>query len=476
MDKLAQVVALVRAGAAVCSHSGQVTPGGVFVAVPGTAVDGTRFVPEAVARGAVAVVVARDRLVAVPAGVVLAAVDDPREALGVLAAAAYGGEGYPRLVGITGTNGKTTTSYLVEAILRAAGKRVGVLGTVACRWPGQSLPAAMTTPDTLTLHHLLGQMQQAGVDTAVLEVSSHALHQHRLAGLMVEVGVFTNLSQDHLDYHQTMEEYFAAKARLFLHPQHRCQQAAINADDPWGQRLLASRPEALSFGLRSEAAMRGRVVHMDLSGMRLEMQWGGTRWEVTSPLVGAYNAENLLAAQAAGLLLGLSPEDFPAALAKAQGAPGRLERVPHPRGVHVFVDYAHTPDALDKVCATLRTVSGEGRLIVVFGCGGDRDASKRPRMGEAVARHADVAVVTSDNPRSEDPQAIINAIMPGLAAAPRVLREADRRVAIGLALAEARPGDAVLIAGKGHETVQIVGQERLPFSDVVVATELAQCS
>ncbi|MDK2873153.1 MAG: UDP-N-acetylmuramoyl-L-alanyl-D-glutamate--2,6-diaminopimelate ligase [Desulfomicrobiaceae bacterium] len=473
MDDLRQIEDLVRRGARLCSHSGQVTAGDVFIALPGTHVDGARFVPDAVSRGAVAVVTARG--VAVPAGVLHAEVENPAQTLGELARIAYGGAGYPCVVGITGTNGKTTTTYLVEAILAASGRKVGVVGTVACRWPGNEAPSSMTTPDVLTLHQTLGRMARDGVDTVVLEVSSHALHQNRLAGIAVEIGVFTNLTQDHLDYHHTMEEYFAAKALLFHAQGKACRLAAINADDPWGRRLAQSRPDAVTFGLAEHADVRGCVQRMDLTGMRLAMTWQGRRWEVASPLVGAYNAQNLLAAQTVGLLLGLDPNTFAVALEHAGGAPGRLERVPHPRGVHVFVDYAHTPDALDKVCATLRAV-GKGRLIVVFGCGGDRDPGKRPLMGEAVARHAHVAVVTSDNPRSEDPEAIIDAVMPGLAQAPRVLRESDRRTAIALALAEARPGDAVLIAGKGHESVQIIGQRRLPFSDVAVARELAACA
>lgn len=473
MDKLQQIEDLVRRGAGLRSHSGQVTAGDVFVALPGTRVDGARFVSHAVSRGAVAVVTARG--VEVPSGVLHAEVDNPAQTLGALAQIAYGGAGYPRVVGITGTNGKTTTTYLAEAILAACGHKVGVVGTVACRWPRHETPASMTTPDILSLHQLLGRMAHDGVDTAVLEVSSHALHQNRLAGIAVEVGVFTNLTQDHLDYHHTMEEYFTAKALLFQVQGKACRWAAVNIDDPWGQRLAQIRPDAVTFGMAAHAVLRGSVQRMDLSGMCLATCWKGRRWEVVSPLVGDYNAQNLLAAQAVGLVMGLDPDTFAPALAGACGAPGRLERVSHAGGVHVFVDYAHTPDALDKVCATLRTV-GNGRLIVVFGCGGDRDPGKRPRMGEAVARHAHVAVVTSDNPRSEDPEAIIEAIMPGLARAPRVLREPDRRAAIALALAEAQPGDAVLIAGKGHESVQIIGQERLPFSDVAVARELVACA
>jgi UDP-N-acetylmuramoyl-L-alanyl-D-glutamate--2,6-diaminopimelate ligase len=474
MDNWQHILRLVEAGAGIQMDSRKVQAGDIFCAVPGVHTDGAQFIPHALAQGAAGVVVGPKARDAVPAGVPYAVVEDPLAALGELARLAWGKAGYPALVGVTGTNGKTTTTYLVEALLQRSGRRPGVMGTVACRWPGEEQPATMTTPDPITLHRILGRMAADGVDCVVLEVSSHALQQRRLAGLEVEVGVFTNLTQDHLDYHGTMDAYFAAKSRLFLDPASACRRAVVNADDPWGRKLLAARPDALTFGLQETADLRGCVRTMGLAGMDLELHWNGRTHSLHSPLVGMFNASNILAAIGVAIALDLPPAAWDA-LETAVGAPGRLQRIPHPRGVHVFVDYAHTPDALEKVCATLRALE-PGRLLVVFGCGGDRDAGKRPLMGAAAARYAHVVVVTSDNPRSEDPEAIIDAIMPGLAGAPQVVQEVDRRQAIARALAEARPGDAVLIAGKGHERVQILGNQTIPFSDVQVAQELAQCT
>jgi UDP-N-acetylmuramoyl-L-alanyl-D-glutamate--2,6-diaminopimelate ligase len=333
-----------------------------------------------------------------------------------------------------------------------------------------SIPSTLTTPDCLSLHELIGRMAADGVECVVMEMSSHALDQDRVAGLPVEVGVFTNLTQDHLDYHGDMEHYFAAKERLFLDAGAGCLHGLVNLDDGYGRRLKARRSDLLGFGIdATDAGLRGEIRESGTWGMDLVMHYEGRSWNVRTGLVGRHNVMNLLAAAGAGLLLGLAPEQLEC-LSSATGAPGRLERVPNSRGLDIFVDYAHSPDALEKVSVALKAM-GFARLITVFGCGGDRDATKRPLMGQAVARHADMVVLTSDNPRTEDPESILDQIEPGLSQAARVLREADRRKAICLAIHAMRPGDALLIAGKGHEDYQIVGTEKRHFSDFEVVRE-----
>lgn len=468
--QLNQVVEMLRNGAGLHTHSGTVRPGGVFVAVSGSRVDGARFIDDAVAGGARVVIHAEGARIAPRDGVETIAVSNPTETLGLLARAAFGTETrVPRVIGVTGTNGKTTTAHLVEYLLAHNGLRTGLIGTVSCAWNGRSEPSTMTTPDCLSLHRIVGDMVRDGVDCLVMEVSSHALDQDRIAGLPVEVGVFSNLTQDHLDYHRTMDAYFEAKAKLFWDPVRRCAKGLVNVDDPYGMKLLAGRRDLLGYGLTSGAELRGTVMASGPWGMLLAMSHAGRSWELRTDLVGPHNAYNLLACQGAGLLLGLEPEQMQV-LADAPGAPGRLERVPNKQGLDIFVDYAHTPDALEKVSAALKTM-GFARLITVFGCGGDRDAAKRPLMGQAVARHADIAVLTSDNPRSEDPESILDQVEPGLADAARVIREVDRRAAIGAAIDCMRPGDALLIAGKGHEDYQIIGVTKIHFSDFEVVRE-----
>lgn len=468
---LQNVLEMLRGGTGLRTHSGAVTPGDVFVALSGTRVDGARFIEDAVARGARVVVHKEGVTVAPVEGVSTLAVPNPAQTLGVLARAACGTESrLPRIVGVTGTNGKTTTAHLVHFLLSANGLMTGLIGTVHCSWPGAKVAATMTTPDCLSLHGIIGRMVRDGVQDLVMEVSSHALDQERTAGLPMAVGVFSNLTQDHLDYHGDMERYFEAKARLFLDGPARCARGLVNVDDEYGRRLKMMRPDLLGFGLDSEdAELRCRIVSAGPKGMALGISHGANAWELRTSLVGRHNAYNLLSAVGTGLLLGLTPAQCDV-LSQAPGAPGRLERVPNTRDLNIFIDYAHTPDALEKVSVALKSM-GFKRLITVFGCGGDRDASKRPLMGAAVARHADVAVVTSDNPRTEDPESILDQIEPGLAGARLVLREVDRRKAIALAVESMQPGDALLIAGKGHEDYQIIGTEKRHFSDFEVVRE-----
>jgi len=473
MDRinLQTVLDMLRSGTGLRTHSGAVAPGDVFVAMAGTRVDGARYIHDAVARGARVVVHGPGVEVSGVGGAFCLEVDSPAQTLGVLARAACGTESrLPSIIGITGTNGKTTTAHLVHTLLSENGKAAGLIGTVHCSWPGVDVPATMTTPDCLSLHGIIGRMTRDGVETVVMEVSSHALDQERTAGLPMDVGVFTNLTQDHLDYHGDMERYFEAKARLFLDGPARCARGLVNVDDEYGRRLKMLRPDLLAFGIDSgDAGLRGDILDAGTWGMQLGIRHGDRRWQLRTALVGRHNANNLLAAVGAGVLMGLGPDQC-ACLAQATGAPGRLERVPNARDLHIFIDYAHTPDALEKVSAALKSM-GFNRLITVFGCGGDRDASKRPLMGQAVARHADVVVVTSDNPRTEDPESILDQIAPGLANARRVLREVDRRKAIALAVECMKPGDALLVAGKGHEDYQIIGTEKRHFSDFEVVRE-----
>ncbi|MBD5538729.1 MAG: UDP-N-acetylmuramoyl-L-alanyl-D-glutamate--2,6-diaminopimelate ligase [Desulfovibrio sp.] len=474
------LLAAVRAGEReVRADSRAVRPGDIFVAVPGESVDGTRFIPQAVEAGA-GIIVCRPGAAqgAGAASCHFIAHEDPREALWRLAAARWRTEDLPlRVVGITGTNGKTTTAALLEHLFTAAGHRVGVLGTVTYRWPGHSEAAPLTTPDPLSLHAMLARMADAGVDMVFMEVSSHALAQQRVSGVPFAGAAFTNLTQDHLDFHENMESYFKAKARLFLELPRAGKVMAVNADDPWGRRLLELCPDALSYGLGRGAPGRrhlwGELLSSGTAGTQLRMRLDGEEWEVRSPLVGAFNAANLLTAQAMALELGLAPAAM-GALEDFTGVCGRLERVDNPRGLHVFVDYAHTPDALVNVLTALRG-AGFARIVTVFGCGGNRDRTKRPLMGEAVARHADVAVLTSDNPRNEEPEAILQDVLPGLAGAREVVVEADRRAATARALAMLGPEDALLIAGKGHEDYQIIRGVKHHYSDQEVVRELLRC-
>jgi len=385
-----------------------------------------------------------------------------------------------QLVGVTGTNGKTTVSYLVEACARAAGQPTGVIGTVTHRFPGVERAAAHTTPESTTLQAMLGEMRDAGTKLVVLEVSSHALAQERVAGLRFAAAGFTNLTRDHLDYHGDMAGYFAAKRRLFVEHLALDGVAVVNAHDPWGARLadqLGPGRTTWRYGTRVEDQLRAESAELSIAGITAAVQTPRGPLALRSPLVGAHNLENLLCAAGLALAAGLPLAAVEAGLSTCRGAPGRLERIDG-RGLSVFVDYAHTDDALSRALEALRSLQPR-RLLLVFGCGGDRDRGKRPLMGAVAGNGADLAIVTSDNPRSEDPLRIISEIEPGLTAAGRPRRtaaeavagepgyvvEPDRRAAIELALACARPGDALLIAGKGHESTQLVGAERRYFDD-----------
>ncbi|BBD08549.1 UDP-N-acetylmuramoyl-L-alanyl-D-glutamate--2,6-diaminopimelate ligase [Desulfovibrio ferrophilus] len=472
-----ELLAKVADGLMVRSDSRAVQPGEVFVAIPGASTDATAYVPDAVARGA-AYVVARSGQ-HMPAGTKAKLIvhENPRRALGELAAAYFKTrEKGLTVVGITGTNGKTTISYMLEHLLAHAGHKVGVIGTVSYRWPGFTLEAPLTTPDCWQLHELVSNMAGSGVDTVVMEVSSHALDQDRIWGLDYDVAVLTNITQDHLDYHGNMDSYFRAKAKLFEEISKPGKVAILNADDSYGRILLQRYNPAIGYGLRypnvgEGKGLSGEIRSMNSNGLVLKMKFGDDSWELSSPLIGRHNASNLLAVQGVGLALGLKPKKLKA-LEKFMGVPGRLERIENNRGLNIFVDYAHTPDALDNVLSGVRELDFK-RLLCVFGCGGNRDKAKRPLMAEAVCRHSDVAVLTSDNPRHEVPLEIMNDVRPGLGGCAEVIEDPDRRQAIAKAIAEMGPRDVLIVAGKGHETYQDIGGERFPFNDAEVIRELA---
>jgi UDP-N-acetylmuramoyl-L-alanyl-D-glutamate--2,6-diaminopimelate ligase len=465
----------VRNGLAVRTHSAQVQAGDVFIALPGTRHDGTLYIDQALERGAAYIVANNVNRWAHDLSAEFLVHPSPRQALGELAAARFGtGNASMKVVGITGTNGKTTTCYLIEHLLTSAGKKVGVIGTVNVRWPGHCHDVGMTTPDCWTVHEFLARMREDGIEVVCMEVSSHALDQERVAGINFDLAVFTNLTQDHLDYHHDMESYFLAKARLFQETDKGVPFGIINADDSYGRRLLQEGTFCMGYSLEAGEGdnwLVGNLASCTRNGLELSMTHDRSRWSLTSHLVGRHNGMNLLAAQAVGLYLGL-PVEAMQALQTFTGVPGRLQRVVNPRGLDIFVDYAHTPDALEKVCQALRALDFH-RLHVVFGCGGDRDPSKRPIMGAAVAVHADVAIVTSDNPRHEDPETIIDQILPGMAdLSASLIREVDRKRAIARAIEGMDSGDVLLIAGKGHETYQQIGDRKYPFDDVRVVEDL----
>jgi len=450
---------------AVQSDSRAIQPGDVFVAVRGLRSDGHAFVAAAIERGAAAVVVEREVEAAVPQAIV----ENGAEALGVMVGHALGDPARAMtMIGITGTNGKTTTTYLVEAALIAAGHRPGVIGTVAYRWGGPggtSIDAPYSTPTPQILHEALAKMRDAGCTHVVMEATSAALDMRRLAGLRFAVGAFSNLTQDHLDVHGTMEAYRDAKRLLFAHHLEG-GTAVINVDDPEGPGMAAAAPgRVLRVSSKGAAAADLCVIAQDSTVRGITARIATPSGELAieaRPLIGQYNVDNIALAVGICEALGLPHEAIARGIAQLRGVPGRVERVANEARLDIFVDYAHTPDALRNVLSTLRPLA-KGRLVCVFGCGGDRDPTKRPRMGAAVAELADLAVVTSDNPRTEDPRAIIDQILPGV---PRpFLVEVDRRTAIRAAIAEATPGDIVVIAGKGHEDYQILGTTKHHFDD-----------
>src|SRR6184192_4601022 len=444
----------------------------LFVSIRGEKSDGHQFVDQAIEQGA-SVIVAEREIVSPRATCLV--VDDSREALADLSAVFYGMPARKlKMAAVTGTNGKTTTTFLIKHICEKAGMRCGLLGTVRYEIGERVLPAARTTPESLDLQELLSQIANAGCRRAAMEVSSHALAQERTRGIEWDVAVFTNLTQDHLDFHGTMENYFEAKAKLFeqLAQQQKKKKpiAVINIDDRYGQQLLQridKKVSVVTFGMGASADFRASNYRMEFAGTSYQLDARGKSYLVRVPLIGRFNVANSLAALAAATALGVGLREAVLSLAKSPQVPGRLEIVPAKRQFQVFVDYAHTPDALLNVLKTLRQLEPR-RLIVVFGCGGDRDREKRPLMAQVVDQKADFAIITSDNPRKEDPDAIIAEIEKGFRSNHHE-KITERAQAIARAVEIAQPRDIVLIAGKGHEAYQEFADYTVPFDDIQVS-------
>jgi UDP-N-acetylmuramoyl-L-alanyl-D-glutamate--2,6-diaminopimelate ligase len=453
--------------------SRKVSRGTLFAALHGAKQDGLEFVAAAARKGAVAVLSDRQP----KEDLAWLEAKDPRAALADLAAAHYGRPAEKlTLAGVTGTNGKTTTAFLIDAGLRRASRVTGLLGTVETRVAGRPREATLTTPESLDLQRLLREMVDEGVTHVSLEASSHALVQDRLRGLLFRAAVFTNLTRDHLDYHKGFDEYFEAKRLLFTKHLHPEGTAIVNVDDEHGRALAVSLDDdrCRTFGFEGAAYYRPEDLEISLSGMRFRCASPLGSVAIQSPLVGHFNVSNLLGAFGALVALGLSPQEAASGVGGLEGVPGRMERVDAGQDFAVIVDYAHTDDALRNALDTLRSLRPK-RLITVFGCGGDRDRSKRPLMGSVAAQRSDLVIATSDNPRTEDPAGILAEIAQGFKNQPAPFHlVVDRREAIEIAIRAARSGDAVVIAGKGHEATQTIRDKKLPFDDRLVAREILQ--
>jgi len=469
----------------VADDSRKVVAGGLFIAVSGNAADGHRFISQAVAAGASALLV--DNTVDVADGIPCVVAECTRPLVGEIASRFYGNPSRMlKVSGVTGTNGKTSTTYIAEAMLKSTGQSVGVIGTINYRYADKVIPARVTTPGPVELQEMLAEMEASGVRHCVFEVSSHALDQGRVTGIEFDCAIFTNLSRDHLDYHSNMDEYRKAKSLLFNHYLQNSPKsertAVINMDSPDSAAMLPGFDGTVirtSVDGNPQADMLLSEIEYDLTGSSALISWRGRSHRIKTPLLGKHNLYNILGVIALGVSYGLSLDTACHGACACANIPGRLERVANDLGIHVFVDYSHTPDALEKTLQVLASLC-KGRLICVFGCGGDRDRGKRPIMGRIAGEIAHLAVVTSDNPRTEEPESILDMIEPGIKetgmrrseppASKTVesgyyYRIQDRAAAIECAVRLARPGDAILIAGKGHEDYQIVGTEKRHFDD-----------
>lgn len=457
-----------------------VVAGTLFIAVKGQKADGHDFLKEASQKGAVAFVVSDIAKVPKDLPGVVLQVPNTRPFVDLLAGKFYGEPSHALFcAGVTGTNGKTSTTYLIESLLNEAGIPCGVIGTVNHHLKNQVWPSEMTTPDALFLQSRLQEFREAGAKAVALEVSSHALDQKRADSVAFDVAVFTNLTRDHLDYHKSMDEYFAAKEKLFLDLLWRSPKAAraiVNTDDPWGRRIRIADPAKLwTYGTK-DADFQFRILSQNFQRMTFHLKTPMGEKDFELPMSGQHNVQNAVAAIATAMAAGVSLEVCAQSLPKFIGVPGRLQSVPNQAGLSVFVDYAHTPDALENVLKGLIDVRSrtrsKARIWTVFGCGGDRDKGKRPLMAAMAQKYSDGVIVTSDNPRTEDPDAILREISAGFTGPREKIRTiADRRLAIGEAVHQATSGDVILIAGKGHEDYQIIGTDKKHFSDVEVATQ-----
>ncbi len=452
----------------VACHSGKVQPGALFFALPGAKADGNKYIAEAITRGAVAIASEQPRAKEVPIGVGWIQVREPRKALALAAANFYGHAGEAlALTAVTGTNGKTTTTYLVDAILKASGAKTGLFGTIAYHTPRGDYPAPNTTPESVDLQGFFAEIRDAGGRYAVLEASSHALTMDRLWGCRFGAAVFTNLTREHMDYHKTFEDYFAAKKRLFEGTGAGAPACGIlNADDAYGKRLAGLAQRTLTYGLQEPADIAAKRFSLTFSGLSFVAQTPAGKVNITSPLVGRINVYNILAAIGAAIALGIKTDAIEAGVGKLESVPGRFQRVDLGQPFLVIVDYAHTDDALENLIRTARELNPKGRVITLFGCGGEKDRTKRPVMGEVAGRSSDLTILSNDNPRSEDPLKIISDIVVGLQKTNgKYVIEPDREKAIGLACDEAKAGDIVLLAGKGHENYQQLGNQRLEYDE-----------
>lgn len=460
--------------------SRKIGPHDCFVAIRGTGTDGHNFVGSAIERGANVVVLENDA--ALPdsyfmhSGVAKVVVPDSRKALAILSANYFG---HPtkamKVVGVTGTNGKTTTTHLVRSILESAGMKAGLIGTIEYRIGDTIVPATHTTPESLELNELFAEMLRQGCSAVTMEVSSHALHQSRVFGLDFDVAVFTNLTQDHLDYHVTMDAYLQAKKILFdtLGPS---AQAVTNIDDAQGQTIVSSTPATkVTYSAARSADVKAGKVNLRIEGTTFTIVHNNESTTISSPLVGRFNVYNMLAAFSAGVAMGIPKEIIRKGIENVQSVRGRFEKIRSPKGWTAIIDYAHTPDALEKCLRTIHDIlprENRGKIITVFGAGGDRDKAKRPMMGAIAGELSDIAVVTSDNPRTENPESILEEIIKGLPKGTKFIREVDRRTAIHKAIQAAEAGDVVLIAGKGHEDYQVLGTRKIHFSDREIVEEI----
>ena len=473
--------ALDRSVTSVTDDSRAVASGSLFVAVKGERVDGHRFVAQAIQAGAAAIVAQESvEVVSLP----LVKVADSRKALGLIGSRFYGDPSARlSMIGVTGTNGTTTTTYLCKALLEGIGRHVGLIGTVAYQIGAETIPASHTTPGALELQGLLMKMTQVQLDSVVMEVSSHALAMDRTAGCEYDAAVFTNLTQDHLDYHRTMEEYFQAKLRLFTGlgiGKKTGQRAIVNMDDPRGAQIRnACRVPVWGFAVKGQADIKAEKVRLSMNGSTFSAATPSGTFTVESRLVGEHNVYNLLGAIGVALHVGATCDQVREAVERVTNVPGRFERVSAGQDFTVVVDYAHTEDALVRLLTAAQALRTH-RIITLFGCGGDRDRGKRPKMGRAAVEYSDVVVLTSDNPRTEDPMAILQEVEVGVREALQRRSHVeyhlvpDRRDAIGMAMRLARSGDIVLIAGKGHEDYQIIGTKKVHFDDREVAREAIQ--
>ncbi len=455
----------------VTSNSSQVADNFIFVAIEGTRLDGHRFIKDAIDKGAKAVIVSNSQFTPdISSKAYIIAAEDTRKAIAGLAAKFYGDPSSKmKVVAVTGTNGKTTITYLIEALLKEAGFIPAVVGTVNYRFKNKVISSKNTTPGPRELQSLLADAVKQGVNYTIMEVSSHALSQERVAAIDFHSAIFTNLTQDHLDYHDTLEDYFQAKAKLFKDL--RGHFAVINNDDEHSRRLKAMvrGPSVITYGIDNEADIIASGIKLGISHTEFTLKYGNKEKRIKTGLIGRHNVYNMLAAFAWAFKEGLDETAIESALQKFSFVPGRLEKIETARGFSVFVDYAHTEDALKNVISSLRQIKGN-RIIVVFGCGGERDKTKRPKMGRIVSELADYAIITNDNPRSETPESIIRDIKSGIEKDNYCVIP-ERREAIKKALSEARDRDIVLIAGKGHEDYQILGNKKIHFDDREVVKE-----